>query len=105
MPELKWDLTATSLRPSALMIGTALLMLFFFWMKGWMAWPRKTETLADLRVAPARTPKAGLSTPRHPERRAVRVKGSQNTKNMACANTLRILRSFRFPPHTHPRSG
>ncbi len=39
MPELKW----LHGYPFALglMIGTALLMLFFFWMKGWMAWPRK----------------------------------------------------------------
>jgi len=41
MPELKW----LHGYPFALglMIGTALLMLFFFWMKGWMAWPRKRK--------------------------------------------------------------
>ena len=39
MPELKW----IHGYPFALglMIGTALLMLFFFWMKGWMSWPRR----------------------------------------------------------------
>jgi magnesium transporter len=41
MPELKW----IHGYPFALglMIGTALLMLFFFWMKGWMSWPRKRK--------------------------------------------------------------
>jgi magnesium transporter len=39
MPELHW----LHGYPFALglMIGTALLMLFFFWLKGWISWPRK----------------------------------------------------------------
>ena len=39
MPELKW----LHGYPFALglMIGTALLMLFFFWLRGWISWPRK----------------------------------------------------------------
>ena len=39
MPELHW----IHGYPFALglMIGTALLMLFFFWLRGWISWPRK----------------------------------------------------------------
>jgi len=45
MPELKW----IHGYPFALflMIGTAILLIIFFWWKGWISWPRKRPSLHD----------------------------------------------------------